>query len=754
MKRVSAAYKDAMKRIIQPFSHMRVTFDIVDLTAVEDATLTIPAETDWSDGQLITNRIEDKTQYITFEQDYWKVGSSLTLLPDTEPERVKDDFVSALIADENGAFAEPPVLTMEFTIAHSVIGMTWLFDEVNDTYPSAMRVTAYALGEQLGQYEVYPDKAHYAWAQEIDGFDKLTVEFLGMNKPLNRLRVQTMLFGLIQVWNTDEIYESKHTMKIDPISSSLPTAKVEWSINNIDRKYNGDNPTGIWAYMDTRQPVKIEYGQDIDDDGTVEWFTAANYFTNGAPELDGLVAKFEAVDLLTQMDETFNRGLYRPEGITLYDLAIEVLNDAHLAKLPDGGDPWNVDEALKTITTFAALPRSTHRECLQLIANAGKCVLYTDVDGRIQITLQESPKITITDNGGTEWSDSAAAFNEIEPVAGQYITFETNSWLIGGNRIIHPDDPAQVINTGYTSAELSDEDGAFAISPQILISYSYPSKSYNFSMEFGTPLPDTFRVDWLGENGETVDSEEITGNTASLWQTDKTVDGVKTVVITFIKMSEPYARARVYKLGKGRVSDYYLNYSVMKQEPEVKKIPQLSRMEMSVHSYILSVDATELYKDEEILVNGETTIEVTYQLSANHAVAVAGAELINAECYAEYAVITISGNGTATVIVTGNSIEDTTSLAYIPFNATGSPCPVDNPLITNRVHAEDAGIWMGNYLQLRNSYTVDIREDWRLDINDVIYQQSMFEERFPVRVTKLVYNMPGQWGEIETRRLI
>ena len=131
-----------------------------------------------------------------------------------------------------------------------------------------------------------------------------------------------------------------------------------------------------------------------------------------------------------------------------------------------------------------------------------------------------------------------------------------------------------------------------------------------------------------------------------------------------------------------------------------------------------------------------------------------GAEIVSAEFYAEFARITLRGDGTAMVIVTGDSYEDTKSLVYVPFNPTGAPCPVDNPLITNMTHAEDVGIWMGNYLQLRNSYSVDYREDWRLDINDVIYQSSMFEERFPVRVTKLVFNMPGQWGEIETRRLV
>ena len=192
MKRVSAAYKDAMKRIIQPFSHMRVTFDVVDSTAVEDATTSIDhTGTIWSDVTKVLNRVEDKKQYLTFEPQFWKVGNAnQVVLPDAGQSYISDDYVSEMMSDANGKFATPPVLTMSFGITHSILGFTFTFDDVNETYPTRINVTAYRDGEPIEKSSVYPTSALWVWDHGIEEFDKLTMEFVSLNKPYNRLRLK------------------------------------------------------------------------------------------------------------------------------------------------------------------------------------------------------------------------------------------------------------------------------------------------------------------------------------------------------------------------------------------------------------------------------------------------------------------------------------------------------------------------------------------------------------------------------------
>jgi hypothetical protein len=61
------------------------------------------------------------------------------------------------------------------------------------------------------------------------------------------------------------------------------------------------------------------------------------------------------------------------------------LNDANLPLNDDGTVKWVIDESLKDITTTAPLPVDTLANCLQLIANAGMCVLYQDRNGTLRI---------------------------------------------------------------------------------------------------------------------------------------------------------------------------------------------------------------------------------------------------------------------------------------------------------------------------------------------------------------------------------
>lgn len=55
--------------------------------------------------------------------------------------------------------------------------------------------------------------------------------------------------------------------------------------------------------------------------------------------------------------------------------------------------------ALKDVKTKAPMPVLSHRECLQIIANAGRCVLYTDANGVIVMALQLDAEVSISDNG-------------------------------------------------------------------------------------------------------------------------------------------------------------------------------------------------------------------------------------------------------------------------------------------------------------------------------------------------------------------
>ena len=63
------------------------------------------------------------------------------------------------------------------------------------------------------------------------------------------------------------------------------------------------------------------------------------------------------------------------------------------------------DNFLKNTVTHNPLPVTTHAECLQIIANAGRCTLSVDRQNRIHIQLAIRPIIEISSNGSLDFSN-------------------------------------------------------------------------------------------------------------------------------------------------------------------------------------------------------------------------------------------------------------------------------------------------------------------------------------------------------------
>lgn len=577
MKVVSNEYKETMNQIIRPSSQFQATLEMIDRSIESDATVTAPVETPFSTG--IFDKVHE-CDYITFERDFFEVGSDLRIAPQTN--YLNNGYVSSMMSDENGHFAEIPIIEFSFLHERNFIAMTYQF---STAYPTQIRVTYYLGGEMRGQFISYPNDLNFVDAENhIYDCDRITFEFLGLSKPNHRLRIARLIFGYEKVFGMSDILSVDHTMSVDPISSSLPYEKVSLKVSNQSKDYNPDNPQGTWVHFVNGQPLSIRYGVRIGN--ATEWVEAGRLILSDAPTVDKDTATFEAVDILSTLTDTYYRGVWNSDGVSLYDLAIDVLEDA-------GVSNYTVSESLKNIKTHAPIPMAAHRECLQLIANAGCCVLYTSNMGAIVIEDQ---------------------------------TYDD------------------------------------------------------------TPV------------------------------------------------------------------DFYLDFEKMFEKPIVKKTEKLKSVDVSVHSLHTAADMTDLCKQENIEVNGVREIQVTYETATDFETEVTGGTLVSATYYARTAFLQISASATVNVVVRGRKIVDDTSIVSVKVDNNGEVCPVNNPLITHGDRARIVGEWVSVYLRVRNSYETNIRQDFALDINDVILIKSDFEENIPARITKLQYKLPGQQGAISVRR--
>lgn len=737
MKVVSNGYKETMNQVVRPTSLFQARLEMIDRGVETDSTIIEQQKAPFATSVFDTKH---ECDYITFEKDFFAVGGNALILP--ESNYLANGFVSSVMTDEEGNFSPIPTIDISFGQIREFVGMTYTF--VKD-YPKQIRVTAFLDGERVSQFISEPDGLEFVDAvHHIQNCDRVRFEFLSMNEPYRRLRINRLLFGFVKVFETKDVISTKHTMSIDPVSSSLPSNKLSMHIANYDKGYNPDNPQGMWEYFKNGQPLRVRYGTTVNDN--VEWVDAAYLFLSDAPTVDGSVASFEANDLLSYMTNTYYKGIWREKGISLYDLAVDIFEDA-------GVTAYEIPQSLKSVITYAPMPNLTHRECLQLIANAGRCVLYCDISGKVVMKLQFDADATVTDNGHAPWSNVQQAYDHT--AAYDYITFEPNKWRVENkdNRLIMSD--GNYKPTGFVSSAISDNNGQFASHPTLYVAYSLPVSSYQFKIGFDS-INEDYAPDFnviFSDNGEVVKNIRVRGNTEVVYTIDEEVIDYTLVTIEILSASRPYHRIRVESINSGQVTDFYLDFSVAMAKPTVIRTEELKSVDVVTHLYTAQGTLEEIYRTEDVLIEGEKEIQVTYLPSFNIEAQVTGGTLVSARLYAETAFLTIRSEGSVDILLTGVSLTEKEMTVSVSVNKTGEICPLDNPLITDRATAQAVGEWVAKYYKNRSSYEVNFRQDFRLDPNDVIYIQSEFEEMIPARITKLQYSLPGQEGAISVRRL-
>ena len=325
--------------------------------------------------------------------------------------------MSREISGEDGAFREPPVIDLRFSKTHTVAALTFTFDVSTGDYCSRLRLEAWNGGEVLLDKIYQPDGPEWESGDAIKRFDRIRLTFLQTVPARRRARIQQLVFGIGVVFDEGTVMNASQRLEVDPLSRRLPTGNFDFTVVNVNQfgsggqhLYDPDNPEGIWRYIERRNPIRMQYGQELTsgmtwgdlatetwatleestwgtiyEGGMVSWLEGGRYYLTATPTVSGLTASFSAQDALGLMDGTYEKGVYDGQPHTLYDLAQEVLEDAGLPQILQGVKPWKLWEGLKELTTTAPLTPAPHRECLQRIAHAACCVLYADREGYVRI---------------------------------------------------------------------------------------------------------------------------------------------------------------------------------------------------------------------------------------------------------------------------------------------------------------------------------------------------------------------------------
>ncbi len=376
----------------------KVSFEILDVKAYEDATYSVTGEAEISRlGQTI-NKIRDMSnKYATFEKDYFRLDGSFHLPPRENESDSELGWWSDILSGEDGTFAVRPAMTFAFGESHSSIGLTITFDRQTNEYATDFLVEVTGpTGTIASEFISGNTNPVYYFQRPIEGYTRVVITIVKWVNPNRRARITEVDFGAVQEYTGDKLISLKVLEEMDLLASTVPSNEMQFVLDNSDQYFNILNPSGVYRFIVPNQEMSAEIGLLIGEN-KYEWISMGRYYlTDWTVEEGAMTSTFVGRDIFTKLELVDYTRLL--QNTNLHALALDILDEANITD-------YEIDEALKTITTVGFKEKIKVREALQMIAIAGKAVVRQGRDGSVVLEQYEELKF---ETGYITWTGLAS----------------------------------------------------------------------------------------------------------------------------------------------------------------------------------------------------------------------------------------------------------------------------------------------------------------------------------------------------------
>lgn len=390
MYQVSEAYREQMEKPMRNISHVKIVFSLSDPDALRECDSTDDGHVIYSDVSEITD-LEVKEVYKTLEDNHFLLNGLNSLLPDTAAESAYQGYCGNELSMDDTRWFKPPVVTVRFGEYFKFSGLSMQFDLEAEEFPAKVRVLAYKDQYNVFYQDVYFSEENLVDAggvtyltvsQKIPEMNRIEIHFLESGKPYRRARLLSLVLGDVQTFDATSVTNCKQIVETDVIASKLPRNDFDFTIFDTQKSYDPENPSGIWDYLESRQPVRFMVGYELDDN-KIEWMPCCKTFSTGDVTVNrtGVLTEvaMKTTSIIDHLDMEYNEGVYHEEGRSFAELARDVMEFAGYPHMLD------VTSSLYSYKTTVPLPVLPVNQCLQLIANAAMCRMFVKRDGAIAI---------------------------------------------------------------------------------------------------------------------------------------------------------------------------------------------------------------------------------------------------------------------------------------------------------------------------------------------------------------------------------
>lgn len=738
MQPASNGYKEMMRRKWRnPLSRLRVTIGLINQQAQSSAYIPEPSRyTYYSNLVKPMDNYQVKELYASCDQGYTKVDGSMYFLPRDATDVVLNQ---GIVSDDLLGAIE-----IRFPVQYDIKGLTVEFGKA---YPVVFTI----ISDNLTLKVTDNADGHYVTEEIFEGATFLRFVPVVMVNGQSRFRINQITMGIGIYFDSKKILSATKKEHISPISEELPTIDFDVTVDNKDRAYDVENEESTVNFLEIGQRIEVLYGQAMDD-GTIEWIPGTSLALKSW-SADDTEMDFQASDCFDGMDGTYYRGQCHPDGMSLYDIAVDVLTDARV----DYRDYW-IDPYLKDVLVANPMPVVAHKEALQLIANAGRCILYQDRTGRIILKSSFMPDMSAASDNETYFSHAAAILDHAEKET--YALSGQDYTGVSGTQYFLPrqTDEITYLNTGYVSEAVAGDNGLFADNPTVGITMEAAYKCFGLTLEFGQNWPDTV-VFHAYYNGVLQEDYMVSGLTQT-YVVSHEFPEFDFLELEFVRGC-PNNRVILDNITFGDSTDYILEYGVeLTKTPKGTQLTRVRELQVVRTMYNLSTEDTKELVRETIAVTEQDKQYTFYLSNASYDLSVGliepsegqTATIIGSSAY--YATVELTGIvGAAEVVVTGKEYLITQTKVSRQLNPTGSLEAWENPLVSNGAHAVNLADWIGDYLKSDREYDLQYRGEPRIDANDIAFLENKYVPDLLIRVTDhtLKFN-GGLSGTIKARR--
>ena len=739
MQKVSKAYRESMKSSLRERAYIMLSFGLINQEAQAKATVEDGDFAYYANAKNVLGEKSDDTVYATLEENFTRVDGSMFFLP--RENQSGTYFDTGIISDK--------LLTeaiFELTINLNIVATDFKGITINfgENYP-----VDFDMVSSSGQVIEFRgnDQAVFSTEEVLTDTTQVKLVFYTMKNPKSRVRIYSIRFGYGLVYYNQDVMSSSLESYVSPIGADVPQIDFSVQLKNYDHYFNVDNPKSAINFLETGQEMEIYYGYQLPETGEIEW-VRGNRLLCSEWESDDYTATIRCQDIFRNMDSEYYKGMYNSAGVSYYELTEKVLQDAGLTD-------YYIDPQLKTLFTKNPIPRVQHKEALQIIANACRCVLTQTRFGTIQIKSNFVPEASASAKTQAVYSNADKILDDT--VKDEYASLNTNYTTADGKMFFLPRDlSGKSFNTGFVSEELSDENGLFTNNPVVTIEQEVACMYYGAKFVFGNTLPAAFTIRTYNDSQLVTEYEVGADEIERVTILHIDLDDFDTMEIEFTKTAEPYNRIVLNNFSFGDITDFTMTRTDMTSSPKAIKQELIKEVIVPCYSYQNGTQEDNLVgEDVEVTAGDVETFFIGEPSYGFRAVLEDTDGGVTIEDWGNYYItVKFSVTGKYRLEIYGYRYKIVERYAVKTLNNRGKTIKWENPMMSDMGMANDLAEWLGDYYASGIEYEYDTRGNPEIDVNDIVYQENEFRKDMKVNIYRQTLNFNQSFsGKVTARRV-